>query len=291
MEGAGEVCGLSMDSIAEFQVAAGLQNGRRTIYDPMMDQEASSLIDQAMARQNEGATRAAIALFEGAFARARELNDRLSGSEALAGLGLVALAGGMPQTALAHFEKELAFARAAGDLFAEKNALAHLAYTFSELRDPSRALTWTEQALHSARTLQDTLQEANLLWFQAIAHAELGQHDLVIARAGQAVYCLQTLKVPYAEMYKDHLQKYQAGMQSAPPAPGLLRMAYSLAKAGADYLRSGTLKVSPEVHRERLQICKACEHFTGIRCRPCGCFVSPKAWLPYECCPLKKWRV
>ena len=119
-------------------------------------------------------------MFEEAFARARDLNDRLSGSEALAGLGLVALAGGMPETALAHFEKELAFARAAGDQFAEKNALAHLAYTFSELGDPSRVLAWTEQALHSALGPCKTreLQEANLLWFQAIAHAELGQRDL-----------------------------------------------------------------------------------------------------------------
>jgi tetratricopeptide (TPR) repeat protein len=282
---------LSMDSIEEFQVAPGLQRGRRTIYDPIMDQEASSLIDQAMALQNEGDTRGAIALFERAFARARDLNDRLSGSEALAGLGLVALAGGMPQTALDHFKKELAFARAAGDQFAEKNALAHLSYTFSELRDPSRALAWTEQALHSARTLQDPLQEANLLWFQAIAHAELGQSDLAMTRADEAVRGLQTLGAPYADIYKDHLQKYQAGTPSTSSAPGLLRMAYSLAKAGAEYLRSGMQKVSPEIHRDRLQTCAACEHFTGVRCRPCGCFVNSKAWLPYESCPLRKWPV
>jgi hypothetical protein len=141
--------------------------------------------------------------------------------------------------------------------------------------------------------LQDSLQEANLLWFQAIAHAELGQRDHAMTRANEAVRELQTLGVPYADMYKDHLQKYQNDAPSTIPAnaAGLLRMAYSLAKACASYLRSGMQKVSPEVHEERLEACAACERFTGLRCRPCGCFVSPKAWLPYELCPLKKWGV
>ena len=70
-------------------------------------------------------------------------------------------------------------------------------------------------------------------------------------------------------------------MPSTSPAPGLLRMGFILSrKPVLDYLRSGMQKVSPEVHRECLQICEACEHFTGLRCRPCGCFVNPKAWLP-----------
>lgn len=40
---------------------------------------------------------------------------------------------------------------------------------------------------------------------------------------------------------------------------------------------------------KRLEVCKGCEHWTGSKCRKCGCFTSLKVRLPSEACPIGKW--
>lgn len=40
---------------------------------------------------------------------------------------------------------------------------------------------------------------------------------------------------------------------------------------------------------KRLEVCKGCEHWTGSKCRKCGCFTSLKVRLPNEACPIGKW--
>ena len=67
--------------------------------------------------------------------------------------------------------------------------------------------------------------------------------------------------------------------------PGLLRMAMSATKAMANYVGSGFKTATPEVQRQRLQTCAACEHHTGLRCQICGCFTNVKSRLLHEDCP------
>jgi hypothetical protein len=66
-------------------------------------------------------------------------------------------------------------------------------------------------------------------------------------------------------------------------------MALSAAKSMAKYVGSGMKTVPAEVHGERLRVCRACEHHTGLRCRVCGCFTEVKARMLHEECPLGKW--
>jgi hypothetical protein len=73
--------------------------------------------------------------------------------------------------------------------------------------------------------------------------------------------------------------------------PGLLRTALSAAKALSEFVGSGLQPVSAEVRQKRLRVCAACPHFTGLRCRVCGCFTSTEARLPHEDCPLGQWPV
>lgn len=40
---------------------------------------------------------------------------------------------------------------------------------------------------------------------------------------------------------------------------------------------------------KRLEVCKGCEHWTGSKCKKCGCFTSLKVRLPSEACPIGKW--
>jgi hypothetical protein len=66
-------------------------------------------------------------------------------------------------------------------------------------------------------------------------------------------------------------------------------MAFSALKAMVKALGSGLATVPEAAQRNRIEICSACEHHTGVRCRLCGCFTAIKTWLPHEDCPIGKW--
>lgn len=38
-----------------------------------------------------------------------------------------------------------------------------------------------------------------------------------------------------------------------------------------------------------LAVCKTCEHFTGSRCKLCGCWLRAKAKMATESCPDGRW--
>ncbi|MFW1676457.1 DUF6171 family protein [Pontibacter sp. JAM-7] len=48
------------------------------------------------------------------------------------------------------------------------------------------------------------------------------------------------------------------------------------------------MKLTPKA-QQRLAICQTCEHFTGKRCRVCGCFMKLKTKLENANCPKGKW--
>jgi hypothetical protein len=63
----------------------------------------------------------------------------------------------------------------------------------------------------------------------------------------------------------------------------------SLANVMATAVRTGKIKVNRETMESRIRICRECRHLAGARCNVCGCFVSLKAGLKAEGCPIKKW--
>jgi len=52
------------------------------------------------------------------------------------------------------------------------------------------------------------------------------------------------------------------------------------------------LKTTPEIQKERYDICLSCEKLykPTSTCKICGCFMQVKTWLPGEACPLGKWK-
>lgn len=50
-------------------------------------------------------------------------------------------------------------------------------------------------------------------------------------------------------------------------------------------------RVPVEIHDERYNICKGCEHFLKItkQCTKCGCFMHEKTKLSDAECPINKW--
>jgi hypoxanthine phosphoribosyltransferase len=73
--------------------------------------------------------------------------------------------------------------------------------------------------------------------------------------------------------------------------PGLFGLASNFGKAVINYAKSGFKNVTPEQYKNRLNICSTCEHYDNGRCKHvgCGCFLSTKAWLSSEKCPIDKW--
>jgi hypothetical protein len=73
--------------------------------------------------------------------------------------------------------------------------------------------------------------------------------------------------------------------------PDFLGMAVSASRAMARFAASGFRRVDPDTHASRLHCCQDCRFRDAKRCRLCGCFIDPKAWLPHEDCPVGKWTV
>ncbi len=286
------------------------------------------MTDLGVIGMTEGDPQRALNFLEQALALSRQLGDRDREFDILGNLGMALLGIRQPAKAQELFQHELLYARAKGDAYAEKLALERLGMAAGNLGDPNRAITFFEQALTVTRRVGDRHQEGNLLWQQSIQFADLGQRELAIARAEEAVTLFKLLGKPQASWYGAYLQKYRMGLVDEPQSgaagggpgfsplnylggsivanamaqpptgseanqakqvPGLLRMAMSATKAMANFVGSGFKTAPPEVQRQRLQTCAACEHHTGLRCQVCGCFTNVKSRMLHEDCPIGKW--
>lgn len=51
-------------------------------------------------------------------------------------------------------------------------------------------------------------------------------------------------------------------------------------------------RVVESVAKERLEICKGCEHYINLtsQCKKCGCVMFAKTKLPHAECPIGKWE-
>jgi len=51
------------------------------------------------------------------------------------------------------------------------------------------------------------------------------------------------------------------------------------------------LSVSEDLYKERVSICKSCDHYDEFenQCKLCGCYVPAKARNIFDSCPVKKW--
>jgi tetratricopeptide (TPR) repeat protein len=291
--------------------------------------QVSALTDLALILLHEGNAQRAITLLEQALTLGRLVGDRIVECDILCNLALATIIAGQPAAALRLLEQALTSARKRKDSFAEKAALECSGLAYVKLRDPGQALTFFEQALGLARMVGHRRHEAELLWQLGIQHADIGQRDRAAARAQESVDLLHELGNPEATWYAHHLQQYRAdeggvllaawsesgpitmprdfsdgwfaailrepdpGPRPAPAqpttGPGVLRMAITATKSMTQFLGSGLKTAPPQMLRQRLRTCAACEHHTGLRCRLCGCFTNVKARMAHEQCPIEKW--
>jgi hypothetical protein len=52
------------------------------------------------------------------------------------------------------------------------------------------------------------------------------------------------------------------------------------------------IKLPEEERNARYDICKSCEWFftPTSTCKKCGCFMAIKTYMPYQSCPIGKWK-
>jgi hypothetical protein len=58
-----------------------------------------------------------------------------------------------------------------------------------------------------------------------------------------------------------------------------------------DLFKKNEPRALEDVRKQRLEICKSCEHFIKIthQCTKCGCFMDLKTKLRTATCPINKW--
>jgi len=62
-----------------------------------------------------------------------------------------------------------------------------------------------------------------------------------------------------------------------------------LTNALAAWVSKGMPITPPEELKARQEACNSCEHFTGNKCKLCGCFTQAKLRMATEKCPIGKW--
>jgi tetratricopeptide (TPR) repeat protein len=230
--------------------------------------------------------------FEYELAQARSTGDRLTEKLALERLGLAASSLGDPARALAFFEQALSMTRQVGDRHQEANLLWLQGIQHAELGQREPAIAKAQAAV----TLFGLLGKPQASWYGAyLQKYRMGLFDTWPDPVTTGV---SAGAKPGAEAYlgSSLVASVMAGQSSAAAAPnkpttgpGLLRMALSATKAMAQFAGSGFKTTPPEIQRQRLQTCAACEHHTGIRCKICGCFTNAKSRILQESCPIGKW--
>ena len=307
----------SPSTLAERALAEAIRTGDRS-------GEVTAMSDLGLALYYQGdAARAGDVLAQG-LAKARELGETGLEADTASNLALVACNLGRTRQAFELLAPVLAYTRTAGDRHAETLALERLAEALRSIGDDAGSLARFEEARAIAAELGDRRHEAELLWNSAIQHAALGRKERAIAHAQHAVDLLLNLDHPAAKWYAHHLANYHradptpllaarvganlldfGGTIDASAAmaghgntasseieagPNLLRMAFTAAKSMTTFLGSGFRTTPSDAYRGRLEICRACQHHTGVRCRLCGCFTAAKAKLLHERCPVGRWN-
>ena len=79
------------------------------------------------------------------------------------------------------------------------------------------------------------------------------------------------------------------GVSSNGRPPRLIRRAWSLTQALADFAADGFKTLTEAEYRRRLEICDTCDRRRGNQCLECGCYLKLKARGSAFQCPLGKW--
>lgn len=72
----------------------------------------------------------------------------------------------------------------------------------------------------------------------------------------------------------------------------LMERAKGFIKTTGKHISNGMKNVDDSVYKERLSVCKKCEHLALKQnmCKKCGCYLPIKAKWEVSECPINKWK-
>jgi tetratricopeptide (TPR) repeat protein len=260
----------------------------RKVPDRTLEQDALANLGVAMAAAGQPAR--ALELLDQALGSIRDSGDRFAEKLALANRAAV-LAGMRDFTgALAGAGQAMSLARELGDRHHEADILWFQAVQHAERGEQDEAWKMAQAAIDVHAALRSP--------HVAVLKSHLKRYRPTVVRPAVTA-AVATPTSYYTGPTVAVGPRATPSAVAAPPAapieksaandPGILRTAVSIAKALEASAGSNLKTVTPERHRQRLEICGACPHHTGVRCKLCGNFTVTKAWLPHETCPAGKW--
>jgi len=267
----------------------------RSLGDPAL--ECDVLSNLGFACLSTGELQRSADLLEQALLLARESGDIFVVKLVLERLGHAYFRLGDAPRCLSALHESLALARSCGDRSHEASLLWLLAILHADWNERDQAIMNGQAAVE----VMETSGNLQTPWYaEQLRRYRAGERIQQIlpssagppkAAAGQVFVAAGTVSVqPANPSPHPALSQGERGTGGQPiEGPGLLRMALTATTAMAKFLASGLKTVSRSEVERRLRTCAVCPHYTGLRCRVCGCFTNAKARLPYEACPLGKW--
>lgn len=289
--------------------------------DPVV--EAIALTDQGVVLTVHGQVDQALTALEEALAIYRQRGDEAGEQDVLTNLVRPYLTKGRVQDAWDALKWVHARAVRVGDLAAQQTVLVQMAMTAMGQAMLPQAVAYLEQASHITQQRGDGRSESSIAWQAAICHEQLGRTDLARVAAERAIQLGRQFELPMADRYAESLTRFLSGgaplsagtddqssdptranwlldepvhmvladasRDKSPRPASVLQMAFTATRSMAKFAAAGFKSVHRDQRETRLDICHHCEHYTGLRCKVCGCFVSAKTWLRHEACPLDKW--
>ena len=285
--------------------------------------EAIALTDQGVVFMVHGQSDQALAVLEEALAIYRHQGDEAGEQDVLTNLVRPYLTKGRVQDAWEALKWVHTRAVRLEDLAAQQTVLVQMAMTAMGQAMLPQAVAYLEQASHIAQLRGDGRSDSLIAWQAAICHEQLGRTDLSRAAAERAIQLARQFELPMADRYAESLARFlhgdaplgaatdeqnsdptranwlldepvhmvlaDASRGKSPRPASVLQMAFTATRSMAKFAAAGFKSVHRDQRDARLDICHSCEHYTGIRCKICGCFIAAKTWLRHEACPLDKW--
>lgn len=285
--------------------------------------EAIALTDQGVVLTVHGQVDQALTALEEALAIYRQRGDEAGEQDVLTNLVRPYLTKGRVQDAWDALKWVHARAVRVGDLAAQQTVLVQMAMTAMGQAMLPQAVAYLEQASHITQQRGDGRSESSIAWQAAICHEQLGRTDLARVAAERAIQLGRQFELPMADRYAESLTRFLSGgaplsagtddqssdptranwlldepvhmvladasRDKSPRPASVLQMAFTATRSMAKFAAAGFKSVHRDQRETRLDICHHCEHYTGLRCKVCGCFVAAKTWLRHEACPLDKW--
>ncbi len=184
----------------------------------------------------------ALAFYDQALSKARELKDRTGEATTLQGMGIVYRNTGKPQKALELINQALAIFQVTGNKSGEAGALQSIGILYSVLGQPQKALEVYNQALLICQASGDKRREANVLNGIGVVYFSTGQPQKALEFFTQSLPIFQAIGDKGSELGAlQNIGNYYTATRQSEKALEYYNQALPLTRALGDTLNEASM--------------------------------------------------